>query len=358
MDPVSSTQLAIRLRSETVKSRSGQVQHQNRSVAFVPSTRIAVRLRSGTVKSRSGQVEHKKRSTMDPVPGTQLAMRPRSENVRSGSGPVEHEKKTVEDTTKTPKPSLIRVRVVGESFWGPRRVLIALDCGATFIKAGAWAGNQYNGETRPASIDHLETIQWPYGHSIARAQAAIKRVDDMLIFRNDVELALQNGEITAADRMFFDRFDMEDQLSACGESVSARNIPWFDLYSGLLAWQWRAAAKYVSERYWDLKWRSFTKFTQEENFPPDGHEVKVALLIPSRSLSNVRHRQFMVAAANAAGIPNLRLVSEAAARLAHHITKCLQTVRPEDLVGKTLMLLDCGADSVDIEVWTVLNVDR
>ncbi|OCT52590.1 hypothetical protein CLCR_09847 [Cladophialophora carrionii] len=226
-----------------------------------------------------------------------------------------------------------------------------------------------------------------HGGTLATVQAAIKRLDNTLIFGDDVELALQNREITAVDRMFyltpmshdkemeaerntnmnrpddeelmhlFGKLKMEDQLSACGESLSATDIPALGLYSGLLAWVWRAAAKYVSGRYCDLNWHNFTKFTQEENFPPHGQDVKVALLIPSKSFSIVRHRQFMVAAANTAGIPNLRLVSEAAAALAHHITICLETIHPADLIGKTLMMLDCGPGSVDLEVWTILNVN-
>ncbi|KAJ9616955.1 hypothetical protein H2200_000675 [Cladophialophora chaetospira] len=269
----------------------------------------------------------------------------------------------------------------------PRRraIFIALDCGTTFLKGGVWVGDKDGTTTRPTSPRQLEAINWPNDYHITRARAAML-TDNTWAFGDDIPRALEMGQITEADIMYqlkpmaydgemqqrrqadedrmrqqaflasFGNLKIQDQLAACGESVPTEKVPQVHSYAGLMKWCWKAAAIDVSRKHPELKWNDFSQSTKDEQFPPPNQDVRVAILVPATTLCSVQHRQFMTAAAETAGIPNFEFLSEPAAALTYHLLNYRPDTPMRVLLGKTVMMMDAGAGSVDWVVWTILNM--
>lgn len=154
----------------------------------------------------------------------------------------------------------------------------------------------------------------------------------------------------------FDNLHVEDHLADCGEYADDEELPLVKFYAGLLKWVYKAAAADVSRNCPDLGWDAFTEFTPDEQFPPQGQDIRVAIMVPAATLTSVNDRAFTVAAAEAAGISNFDLMSEPAGALASYIIRQPTTNTSESLIGKTLMMVDFGAGSVEFEVWTILGL--
>ncbi|KAJ9616954.1 hypothetical protein H2200_000674 [Cladophialophora chaetospira] len=309
-------------------------------------------------------------------------------------------------TTTTKASSIIRAIEQLEGSFRRRTILFGLDCGTEFIKASYYVSTENDTNDQPVSTKEVHTVNWPNNSPIVRARAAFDN-DGNLRLASDVDSAVRDGKVQSCetighlkpmlyeDRMKVERslvldklwdprtalvdalgsFEITPQLAACGETVpllhdedaskdnraqgsqphsagntSPREVPHFEIYARLMGWAFREAASYVSTKHDDLNWQR----AKDENSPLAGHNVRVALLVPSKS--TVTSREHVVAAARAAGIPNFFLVREAAAALACHLVRCLENVNAESLVGKTFIMLDWGAGSVDLEVWKILSL--
>ena len=283
-------------------------------------------------------------------------------------------------------------------------VAVSLDNGSEYFKVGIVCIKKIDGKPQPILPKDLETMIWPNGELAVRSHVAYKRTTVprtghaafILLCGHEVDDALSKGEIQEKDiirhvkpmifqgqmakekeddaviasmmeEMNLDVEDITSSLDAVGErsvrlagqqykdpaearvSHNAKDPLW--LYAQLFRYGLRFALRYLAKHHKELKWPTFERDEDCDDFLKSHPEIRISLLVPASCTDELRGS--IVAAAVNAGVQDPILVPEPAAALTHYVATKLENRVP--MIGKRLVLVDTGAGSSDSSGGTVTD---
>lgn len=280
---------------------------------------------------------------------------------------------------KTPPPSLAE------------EIHIILDTGTEYTK-GAFRIQFKDRDTETIALHELEVVTWPGNETFVRTQLAVVKVPGarppgyQLLWGEEVNEALQESRIREEDaKRYFKRdlFQYPDEksrdlttklyyteeisdtkqvcrvkthirfsesLTKDGIPPNANNIEEISLYAHYMRLAFRYILKFIAETHSTLGWEIQDIETKEDWTPPGNPTIRVGLPLPVASTP--QQTSLIMIAAEAAGMPNPYPMAEPASALAYHLL-----LSPNEcLLGKTFLIIDIGAGSVDLKAWTVINI--